>query len=111
MTYSVSVKNTGGVTSDVVVLCFVAQLSNTDGPLRQLAGFERVSRLAPGVAKEINIGLAPTALTTVTKAGSERVQAGTWSVKCGGAPDGFARGTLKITGNDVETFTLPSSNE
>ena len=111
LTYSVSVKNTGTVTSDVVVLCFVAQLDKTDGPRRQLAGFERVSRLAPGVANDVNIGLAPTALVTVTKAGSERVQAGTWSVRCGGAPDGFAQGTLKITGEPVETFALPTEGE
>ena len=111
LTYSVSVKNTGAVTSDVVVLCFVAQLNNTDGPRRQLAGFERVSRLAPGAAKDVNIGLAPTALVTVTNAGSEMVQAGTWSVQCGGAPDGFAQGTLEITGEAVETFALPTEDE
>ena len=109
LTYSVSVKNTSAVTSDVVVPCFVASATNKDGPRRQLAGFERVSRLAPGAAKMVNIGLAPTALTTVTKAGTENVQEGSWSKSCGGAPDGFAHGTLKISGIDVETFTLPTA--
>ena len=53
--------------------------------------------------------LVPTALTTVSKDGTERIVAGEWAVQCGGAPDGFAEGKLTIVGEDVETFALPAA--
>jgi beta-D-xylosidase 4 len=109
LTFAASVKNTGKATSDVVVLCFVSPTTNKDGPRRQLAGFERVARLAPGMQETVHIGLAPTALTTVSKDGTERIVAGEWAVQCGGAPDGFAEGKLTIVGEDVETFALPAA--
>jgi beta-D-xylosidase 4 len=116
LSFKVAVTNTGGVASDVVTLCFVSASSATapqqqaDAPLRQLAGFQRISDLSPGENHTVVIGLAPTALTTVSKDGAEKVSAGKWFVRCGGAPDGFTTGVLHITGRDVETFALPASS-
>lgn len=104
----ISVKNTGTVTSDVVVLCF-ASSKRTDAPLRQLVGFTRVGSLAPGATANAVVDIIPHALTTVSKDGHETVSADTLALSCGGEPDGFASGILTLTGPAQPIFSVPET--
>lgn len=109
--FGVAVTNSGSTrTSDVVVLCFVSS-ADPEAPRRQLAGFERVKALKPGQTVTVNIVPAPTSLTWVSTDGNtESVRADTFTVRCGGEPDGFVAGTLTVAGPPEPVFRWPDGN-
>ena len=112
----VKVRNTGNRTSDVVVLVFSRLVSALPSnvtvpmPLRQLAGFERTSRLRPGEQRLVSVGLAPIALCRVDEDGNRWVEPGDWALAA--TVDGVSmfNATLSITGNRIQVLSFPGDD-
>ncbi len=82
---SVDVENTGRTAGDEVVQCYVTDLeASVRTPVRQLAGFQRVS-LAPGERRRVSFTLEPRQMAVVTEDGRFVVEPGTFRVSVGGS--------------------------
>ena len=86
LTATVSVRNTGAVAGDEVVEAFV-KTPQKGGPIRSLAGFERV-RLEPGESREVTLTMDPRALSSVDEKGDRAVLAGQYRLSVGSAQPG-----------------------
>jgi beta-glucosidase-like glycosyl hydrolase len=114
-TLAVSVQNTGGCASDVVVLVFASRTSpqvpalNASAPLRQLVGFERAARLAPGERRSVTVGLTPLALCRVDDGGNQWAEPSEWALAA--TVDGvtMVNATLSITGARHRVLSWPTS--
>lgn len=83
LTATVRVKNTGSLAGDEVVEAYV-KAPMAEGPLRSLAGFERV-HLAGGESREVTLTLSPRSLSTVDAAGARSVLPGSYHLSVGSA--------------------------
>ncbi len=111
---TVAVNNVGGKrTSDVVVLVFARLIStptsNISIPLRQLVGFERAARLAPGEQRDIVVGILPLALCNVDKDGNRWAEPGEWSLSATVDGETMINATLGITGQRHQLLSWPSN--
>lgn len=104
VSFRVTVRNTGSVLGDDVVLAFIARRNDTDAPIKQLFGFHRV-RLEPGQSEEIFF--APTArdLSRVDVRGRRVLSSGVYDVFIG--PDRRLARTIILHGPDVPLYALP----
>ena len=90
---AVTVKNTGAVAGDAVVLAFVHDpnlpkatgLSALRAPLKRLAGFERVIGLQPGEERSVEIGIDDESVSFVHETTGQRVlvTGSTWTLSVG----------------------------
>jgi len=104
--YQVTVKNTGQVTSDCVVLGFITS-THQDAPLRELFGYDRVT-LVPGNSTTIYFSVPPQVLSLVNALGEEYIRAGNYTIQIGDSLS-HVEGTLELTGEDLLLFSLPDA--
>jgi len=72
-----------------------------------LFGFAREELILPGESRSVTLGMPAQVLGVVSEQGQQNVGPSQWSVRLGGDPTGFAEGTLAVTGDVQEIFTLP----
>jgi beta-glucosidase len=98
---SVEVENTGKMAGEEVVQLYTSTGAK-DGPIRSLAGFERIS-LRPGERRTVNFRLGPRELSSVANDGRRAVRPGSLQIAVGGrqpAPNatGVLTGAIRIEG-------------
>jgi beta-glucosidase len=98
---SVEVENTGKMAGEEVVQLYTS-MGAGDGPIRSLAGFERIS-LRPGERRTVNFRLGPRELSSVANDGRRAVRPGSLRIAVGGrqpAPNvtGVLTGAIRIEG-------------
>jgi beta-glucosidase len=99
---AVEVQNTGKLAGEEVVQLYLK--SGKPGPIRSLAGFQRVS-LKTGERKTVRFTLLPRQLSTVAAGGRHIAEAGTFEIWVGGKQPGF-QGTLDAAGAGVVSGTV-----
>ena len=99
--YEVTVKNTGNVGSDCVVLGFVSS-NHTDSPIKKLFDFQRVY---VGVGQSVNVTLSvsPESISLTNTNGHERIVPGFYQVEIGEVGQ-FLMGYLKMNGDEETIF-------
>lgn len=102
--FSIALKNDGNFSTPFVVLCFGSNEA-PNSPRKQLVGFERIENIDPSESKIVTVQLIPTALIIVDQSGTSWITSSKYTIVCGGAPDGFANGTLEISGQQHKVFT------
>ena len=83
--YALTVRNTGELTGDVVVACYVTALEQTAvarPPRQSLWAFDRVEGLAAGASATLAFSLAPDGRALTTAAGRRVVPKGRFAVRC-----------------------------
>lgn len=97
--YTVTVTNTGGVTSSVSALAFAAS-GEAGRPMKQLFDFQRVASLAPGQSATLSFSLSPGVFATLDDSTRQLVvSAGVYEVTIGDVdPMPFVTGQLTVTG-------------
>ncbi len=103
---SVTVANTGKVKGDEVVQLYLTPPTGTDGPVRALKGFKRVS-LDPGASTQVSFMLDARDLSSVRTDGSRAVLAGAYKLTVGGSQPGGPGGTVEGQFHWKGTETLP----
>jgi beta-glucosidase len=93
---SVEVENTGKMAGEEVVQLYTSTGAK-DGPIRSLAGFERVF-LRPGERKTVTFRLGPRELSSVSNDGRRAVRPGSLRVAVGGGQSGALNGAIQIAG-------------
>lgn len=88
--YRVDVTNTGKRSSAVVVLGFVTNFRDSDAPLKELFGYERLPNLHPGQTVTVTLSIPPQLLLRYDGQGHEWVQPGDFKVEIGGGPEDVA---------------------
>jgi beta-glucosidase len=83
LTVSVKVQNVGDRDGDEVVQAYLIPKDISRGPLRALAGFERV-QLRRGGSKVVRISIDPRQLSLVSATGSRSVRSGDYELYVGG---------------------------
>ena len=86
VTATVNVKNTGSIAGDEVVEAYL-RTPEKEGPLRSLAGFQRV-RLEPGESRDVTLTMEPRAISSVDEKGDRAVLAGRYRLSVGSAQPG-----------------------
>ena len=111
----VLVTNTGSVRSAVSVQAFVSS-DHADAPVNsRLYDFGKTAVLAPGERTTLRLTLRPRNLALVDDAGDERVAAGEYTIRIGGAGSGatrdadFATSAFTVTGLDVALWQLTAA--
>jgi beta-glucosidase len=89
LTIDAEVKNDGALPGDEVVQVYLSSKNPSDGSLRSLRGFERLS-LAPGESKHLRLRLSSEQLSSVDSNGARSVQGGEYVVSVGGSQPGKA---------------------
>ena len=110
LAHTITVTNTGGVTSDVVVLGFLRNPNATGparNPVKELYNFERVKQLQPGASRTVRLSVPAQVLSLVDEHGTERLLPGRHEVEFG--VDGAAEGEA-LTGGAV-VLTGPARGE
>jgi beta-glucosidase len=108
LTAKVDVKNTGKIAGDEVVEVYVSRPGLDGGPIRALAGFQRV-HIGPGATEHVAISVPNRQLSLVEADGTRKIVSGDLQVWVGGGQpgsrDGMATpgvaGSVKITGEVV----------
>jgi beta-glucosidase len=83
VTATLTVTNRSNAAGDEVVEAYV-KTPQKEGPLRSLAGFERV-HLNAGEQREVKIELSPRSISSVDKMGERAILGGTYHLTLGGA--------------------------
>ena len=95
-TVTVDVTNTGTRAGDEVVQLYVHDMvSSVTRPVKELAGFERVT-LRPGEKKTVTFALGPEALSLVDRRMQRVVEPGTFEVLIGTSSNTTLRATLEV---------------
>jgi beta-glucosidase len=93
---SVEVTNTGDRAGDEVVQLYVHdQVASVTRPVRELAGFERIT-LAPGETRTVRLPLGPRALSFLDRDKKRVVEPGAFDVMIGGSSADLTRTTLEV---------------
>jgi beta-glucosidase len=99
---SVEVRNSGTVAGDEVVQVYLSAASPAAGPIRSLAGFQRIA-LRAGEKKTVRFTLSPKQLATVKNDGRRVVEEGSFTISAGGKqPDSRGPSNLRIAGPSKE---------
>jgi beta-glucosidase len=98
---SIEVENTGKMAGEEVVQLYTSTGAK-DGPIRSLAGFERIS-LRPGERRTVNFRLGPRELSSVANDGRRAVRPGGLQIAVGGRQPAqnvtsVLTGTIRIEG-------------
>ncbi|MGA3373007.1 MAG: glycoside hydrolase family 3 C-terminal domain-containing protein [Terracidiphilus sp.] len=80
---TVTVTNTSAVAGDEVVEAYL-KTPQTDGPVRFLAGFQRVN-IGPGVSREVAISIDPRSISSVDEKGNRAILEGKYTLTLAGA--------------------------
>ena len=100
--FTAEVTNSGNVTGDVVVACFVSSRDGRDRPLKAVFDFDRLRDVAPRETRAFPATLTRDARSFVDDAGARVFPvSGTWFVSC--VAGGAATGTLPL---EVGHFAL-----
>ncbi len=83
LSVKVNVRNSGALAGDEVVQAYV-KTPQSDGPIRSLAGFQRV-RLEPGESRDVTLTLDPRAISSVDERGERSVIPGRYRLSVGSA--------------------------
>jgi beta-glucosidase len=83
LTATVTVTNTSTIAGDEVVEAYL-KTPQPDGPIRSLAGFQRV-RVPAGVTRAVSISIDPRALSSVDDKGNRAILPGKYVLTLGGA--------------------------
>ena len=98
--YTVLVKNTGSVDSDVSVLGFLSALEQPDAPIKQLFDFAR-THIKAGQEETVHLMVSPASLATVDRKGIRAIRKGRYKVQI----ENLIR-YIVIDGDDYELFNL-----
>ena len=79
--YTVNVTNTGGVTSDVVVLGFISSDHATAPLNKELFGYSREAAVAPGESRLVHFSVPAQVLSLVDEHGDESIVPGEYQIK------------------------------
>jgi beta-glucosidase len=113
LTVSAQVANTGSVTGDEVVEAYLRPLPNKPDAHRMidrtqpmprllLAGFQRVTNLAPGASQTVTVNIPASQLLLVNSKGQRRLQPGSWRVYIAGhQPDPTQTAEPGVLSSDV----------
>ena len=83
MTATVTVTNSSAIPGDEVVEAYL-KTPQPDGPVRTLAGFQRI-HLAAGESRDVTISIDPRTLSSVNESGVRSILAGKYILSVGGA--------------------------
>jgi beta-glucosidase len=113
--HMVRVTNTGGMRSAVSVQAFVSS-EHPDAPANsKLYDFNKTRVLLPGEHATLQMTLRPGRLALVNDNGDERIAAGEYTVRIGGAGSGltrdadFSTSTFAVAGPDVAMWELTAA--
>ena len=104
LTYTVTVKNTGNMASDDVILGFLTG-TLPENPQRELFDFGRV-HLAPGESATVHLSMPPQVLASVSKDGVQEIRPGKYRIVVGDLESSFV-----VDGKKHVLFSLPEMKE
>jgi beta-glucosidase len=97
-TVSVDVTNTGTRAGDEVVQVYIRDVvSSVTRPVKELAGFERVT-LKPGETRTVNLTIGPDALSLVDRSMKRVVEPGAFEIMVGTSSTAGVNGRLEVSG-------------
>jgi beta-glucosidase len=107
---SVDMTNTGSREGDEVPQLYVHQkVASVTRPVKQLAGFERVS-LKPGETRTVEFTVGPDALSLIDADGHKIIEPGAFEIMVGPNSEQTSAVVLQVIGNKDETaMTAPAS--
>jgi beta-glucosidase len=95
-TVSVDVTNTGSRAGDEVVQLYIRDVvSSVTRPVKELAGFERVT-LKPGETRTVTLTIGPDALSLVDRSMKRVVEPGTFELMVGTSSTAAVNGRLEV---------------
>ena len=93
---TVDVTNTGTRTGDEVVQLYIRDVvSSVTRPVKELAGFERVT-LKPGETRTVNITIGPDALSLIDRSMKRVVEPGTFELMIGTSSTATVNARLEV---------------